>query len=166
MFNPFTLFSRPLLDAFVQSGKQFFVRQQFQRARDHFHVRIKGYFIITHYAEKGHAEHHFGAVSDDPYKFLYNWQDPEHQNKLIIAAAQPAGYKIYSSVFNQDWEKHITNPLKQKLRNYVEGKLGWKPSVAETVGFDIYVHYGELFARLKLRTQEVRIKLEEIENYS
>ena len=166
MFNPFALLSKPLLDAFVQSGKKFFVRQQFDRARDHFHEDVKGYFIITHYAEKGHAEHHYGAISEDPFRFLYDWQDADHQNKLRIASSQPTGYKIYSSVFNHDWQKHITNPLKQKFRNYVEGKLGWNPAVVETVGFDIYVNYGELYARLKLRTQEVRVKLEEIENYS
>jgi hypothetical protein len=166
VFNPFAILTPPLLEAFVQSGKRFFVRQQFNRAHDHFHEEVKGYFIITHYAEKGHAEHHYGAISEDAFKFLYDWQDPDHQKKLCIASSQPKGYRIYSSVFNPDWQKHITNRLKQKLRNYVEGKSGWKPTVAETVGFDIYVNYGGLYARLKLRTQEVRVKLEEIENYS
>src|SRR5687768_7876136 len=166
MFNPFALLSKPLLYAFVQSGKKYFIRQDFKRASDHFHENVKRYLIITHYTEKGHAEHHYGAISQDPYKFMYDWENADHREKLHIAAAQPSGYKIYSTVFNKDWEKHITNPLKQKLRNYVEGKLGWRPSVAETIGFDVYVHYGELYARLKLRTQEVRVKLEEIETYS
>lgn len=166
MFNPFALLSAPLLQAFVNTGKKFFVRQRFNRASDHFHDQVQGYFIITHYAEKGHAEHHYGAISQDPYKCFYEWENDEHRNKLIVAASQPEGYKIYAAVFVPDWQKHITNPLKQKLRNYVESKLGWKPSVAETVAFDIYVNYGELYAKLKLRNQEVRIKLAEIETYS
>lgn len=166
MFNPFALLTTPLLQAFAESGKKFFVRQTFTRAKDHFHDQIKGYFIISHYAEKGHAEHHFGAISEDPYKFMYEWENAEHRKKLLTASKQPEGFKIYASVFNKDWERHLTNPLKQKLRYYVEGKLGWKPSVAETVQFDVYVNYGEVYAKLKLRSQEVRIKLEEIENYA
>ena len=163
--NPFSLLSRPLLEAFVASGKKFFVRQSFNRPRGNADHRVKAHFILTHYAEKGHAEHHYGAISEDPYKYLYIWEDPDHRRKLFLAAEQPAGYRIYASVFNKDWEKHITVDLKQKLRKYVESKLGWKPSVAERVVFDIYVNYGELYAKLKLRSQEVRVKLEEIENY-
>jgi hypothetical protein len=166
MFNPFALLTTPLLHAFVDSGKKYFVRQTFLRAGDHFHQDIKAYFIITHYAEKGHAEHHYGALSEDPWKFLYDWENADHRKRLLTASAQPEGYKVYASVFKKDWQKHITNPLKQKLRNYVESKLCWKPAVAETLGFDIYVNYGEVYAKLKLRSQEVRIKLAEIENYS
>lgn len=165
MLNPFALLTVPLLQAFVNSGKKYFIRQSFNRARDHFDEGMKGYFIISHYGEKGHAEHHLGAISEDRYRFMYDWENMDHRRKLLTAAAQPQGYRIYASVFNQDWEKYLTNPLKQKLRNYVESKLHWKPSVAETVGFDIYVNYGELYARLKLRNQEVRVKLAEIENY-
>ena len=165
MFNPFVLLNTTLLHAFVDSGKKYFVRQNFFRASDHFHEDVKGYFIITHYAEKGHAEHHYGAISEDPCRFIYDWEHPDHRKRLLAAAAQPEGYKVFASVFKTDWQKHITNPLKQKLRNYVESKLGWKPSAAESLGFDIYVHYGEVYAKLKLRSQEVRIKLAEIEDH-
>ena len=160
------MLTRPLLEAFAESGKKYFVRQTFSRAKDDFPADNRGYFIITHYEEKGHAEHHYGAVSEDPFRFMYHWDNSDHRSRLFLAAEQPKGYKIYASVFNKDWEKQITGALKQKLRNYVESKLGWNPAVMDTVGFDIYVHYGELFARLKLRTQEVRVKLEEIEKYS
>ena len=165
MINPFSQLSRPLLEALVASGKKFFIRQSFNRPRGEAGDGIKAYFILTHYAEKGHAEHHYGAISEDPHRYMYSWDKQEHRGKLLLAAEQPEGYRIFASVFNKDWEKHITVNLKQKLRIYVESKLGWKPSVAETVAFDIYVSYGELYAKLKLRSQEVRVKLEEIENY-
>ncbi|MEJ7740461.1 MAG: hypothetical protein WKF97_23840 [Chitinophagaceae bacterium] len=164
MFNPFSPLSKPLLDAFVKAGKKYFVRQTYNRARDHFDQGIKGCFIFTHYAEIGHAQHHYGAISQDPNKFLYEWDNPEHQSKLNIAASKPSGYKIYATVFQRDWEKTITNQLKEKVRKYIDYKLGWKPGRGETVAFTIYVSYGELYAKLKLRAQEVRVKLEDIEN--
>jgi hypothetical protein len=164
MFNPFALFSNALLLAFVRSGKKYFVRQTFTRANDDFENDVKGCFIITHYAEAGHAEHHVGAISHDPNRFLYQWDNPEHQKKLIVASHQPAGYKVYSSVFVKDWQTRISNPVKQNLRNYIHGKLGWNPLNGERLSFDIYANYGELYAQIKLRGQEVRIKLEDIEN--
>ena len=164
MFNPFCLFSNVLLEGFVRAGKKYFVRQTFTRYEDHFDEGIKGYFIFTHYAEAGHAEHHLGAISEDRNRFLYEWENADHQRKLIIASRQPVGYKIYSSVFQKDWQTYLTNPLKQKVRNYINLKLGWNPSRGETLSFEIYANYGELYAQLKLGRQEVRVKLEDIEN--
>jgi hypothetical protein len=163
MFNPFAPLSNPLLLAFVRAGKKYFVRQTFHRGDDDFEG-TKGSFIITHYAEAGHAEHHLGAISEDQNRFLYEWENAEHQKKLILASNQPAGYKIYSSVFVKNWQAHISNPVKQRLRNYIQMKLGWSASRGERLSFDIYANYGELYAQLKLGSEEVRIKLEDIEN--
>lgn len=164
MFNPFAPFSKPLLDAFIKAGKTCFVRQSFVRGKDYFDDNIKHCFIFSHYAQAGHAQHHYGAISHDGYRCMYNWNDPEHQRKLTVAAGNPAGYKIYSSVFENDWQKHITRPLRQKAKVFIETKLGWKPGRNQSVTFNIYTTYGELYARLTLKGQEVRIKLEEIEN--
>ena len=164
MLNPFAPLSKPLLDAFVKAGKKYFVRQSFPRAKDHFDECIKGYFIFTHYAEIGHAQHHLGAISQDPHRSLYEWDNPQHQLKLYVAAGQPAGYKVYSAVFIKDWEK-LVNSMKEKAKDYIETKVRWRPGAGDHVDINIYVHYGELYAKLKLRGQEVRVKLEEIENY-
>ena len=65
MFNPFSPLSTRLEDAFVKAGKKYFVRQTYTRPSGHFDEGIKGYFIFTHYAEIGHAQHHLGAISED-----------------------------------------------------------------------------------------------------
>jgi len=163
MFNPFAPFTPLLLQAFVNAGKRYFVRQAFTRARDHFDEGIKGDYIFTHYSEAGHAQHHLGAISHDPSGYVYNWNNPAHQASLAIAASGPAGYRIYSSVFGEDWQKHLTAPLRQKARQYIDLRLGWKPARGETIGFQLYVHYGEVYAKLTLKAQQVRVKLEEIE---
>lgn len=164
MINPFSPLSRPLLDAFIKSGKKYFVRQTYTRCRNLLEDGLKGCFIFTHYAEIGHAQHHIGAISEDSGRFLYEWDNKEHQQRLIVSAGSPAGYKIYSSVFEKDWQKWITMPLKDKVKKYIDDTLHWKPGGGETVDFQIYINYGELYAKLKLRAQEVRIKLEVIEN--
>ncbi|MEO5998861.1 MAG: hypothetical protein ABIN89_18970 [Chitinophagaceae bacterium] len=164
MFNPFSTLSVPLLDAFVKSGKKYFVRQTFTRGKSLLDEGVKGYFIFTHYSEIGHAQHHLGAIEHDPNRFLYEWDNQEHQQKLIIAAGTPPGYKIYSSVFEKDWQKWLTVHLKDKVKKYIDYRLGWKPGGGETVDFQIYSNYGDLYAKLKLRSQEVRVKLELIEN--
>ncbi len=163
MFKPFAPLSRVLLEAFIKSGKRYYVRQTFRRGKNMPGEAMKGCFIFTHYGEIGHAQHHLGAISEDHNRFLYEWDNPDHRQRLITAAGPPGGYKIYSSVFEKDWQKWITVPLKEKVKKFIDYKLIWKPGRGDTVGFEIYVHYGELYAKLKLRTQEVRVKLEDIE---
>lgn len=155
--------TRQLLDAFVKAGKKYFVRQAYSRGKELLDEGVKGCFIFTHYSEAGQAEHHLGAIAHDPNRYLYNWDKPEDQNKLLIAAGKPDGYKIYSSVFEKDWQKQITLLLKTKVKKYIDYSLDWKPGRGETVDFQIFTNYGELYAKLKLRTQEVRVKLEVIE---
>lgn len=111
-----------------------------------------------------HAQHHLGAISQDHYWFLYEWGNPDHQQKLYIATSQPAGYKVYSAVFIKDWEK-LVSTTKAKAKDFIETKIRWKPGRGDNVDNSVYVNYGELYAQLKLRGHEVRVKLEEIENF-
>ncbi len=164
MINPFAPLSKALLDAIVSRGKKYFVRQSFPRGHDHFDEGINGYFIFTHYSDIAHAQHHMMAIGHDSYKYLYEWDNPEHQQKLYVAASQPAGYKVYSAVFIKDWEKLVSG-TRAKAKDFIETKVRWRPGRGDNVDISIYARYGELYARLKLRGQEVRVKLEEIENY-
>jgi len=104
-------------------------------------------------------------IGHDAYMYLYEWDNPEHQQKLYVAASQPVGYKVYSGVFKKDWEKQISNSMNETAKTYIETKIRWKPGRGDNVDFKLYVNYGELYAKLKFRGQEVRVKLEEIENH-
>lgn len=165
MYNPFSFLSKPLLDAFVKSGKKYFVRQSFPRAKDHFDEGIKAYFIFTQYSEIDQALHHLNAISHDSSKFLYEWDNPEHRQKLCVAADNPPGYKIYACVLNKHWGKQIESSIKEKTRGFIDKNIGWKPRRSDTVKFILSVDNGELYANLKLGAEEVRVKLEEIENF-
>ncbi|MFL5789131.1 MAG: hypothetical protein ACJ748_13820 [Flavisolibacter sp.] len=163
MFNPFYLFTTTLLEKLVERGKMFFIRQTFIRAKEPFDETIKGYFLISHYDNITTAMDHFGAISYDANRFLYEWHNSEHKKRLELAASQPQGYKIYSTVFKPDWEKHITDRMKDKMRKYVK-ELGWNPNRSDSVVTNYELQFGELYIRLKYGRREAKVKFEEIEN--
>src|SRR6478672_4087267 len=66
MFNPFYPFTTDLLEALVGSGKRFFVRQRFERARIPSDQGIRGYFLVSHYELLTTAQDHLGAIAYDP----------------------------------------------------------------------------------------------------
>lgn len=162
-FNPYCILTKQLLEAFAKSGKRYFVRQTFKRGRDYFNSDVKEYFLICHYAHADEAIAHFNALTADGNRFLYDWEIPEHRSRLYIAAQHPRGYKIYANVFEKNWLRHITNRLKYRVRRYIDSTLQWRPSNSDTVECQFYSEFGETYAMIKLRNQEVRLKLEDIE---
>ena len=162
MFNPFYLFTTDLLNAFTARNKIFFVRQSFLRGRQSFEKDIKGCFIISHYEHLNTALDHFGAIAYDPNRYLYNWNEPAHREKLLIAASQPPYYKIYSTVFKPDWDQHISSKIRDKLRMYIK-KLGWQPTRMDDVITNYELQFGELYIRIKCGSREAKVKFEEIE---
>jgi hypothetical protein len=162
MFNPLAPMSEKALKSMIEEGHIYFVRQTFNRAKDPFDEGIKGYYLFCHYKTETLAKEHYDALRSDPNRFLYNWQNEAHKLKLLSAASHPAGYKLYTNTFIPDWEKHITNRMKQKVRAYIN-KQGWRPSREEGVDISFYPHFGEVMVTLRFRRQEVKIKFEEIE---
>jgi hypothetical protein len=165
MFNPFYPFTQQVLDAFVNKGKKYFVRQTFNRGKGHFDEGIKGYFIFSHYDNLTTAQDHFGAISYDPNRFLYEWDNPEHQEKLKVAASGLKEYKVYANLFKPDWERGINDRIKEKVRSYVS-KLGWSPKSGEMVATSYEVRFGELYMVLKYRGRTAKVKFDEVENVS
>jgi hypothetical protein len=163
MFNPNYLFTTQVLDAFVQAGKLYFVRNTYNRAFDHFDETIKGNFIITHYDDEAKAKAHYNSIPSDPHRFLYDWYNSEHQTKLKAAAAQPQGYKIYSTLFYPDWKKKITNHIKDKVSQYVYKHTNWKPGKGEVVNPDLYWQFGQLYTVINYNGQQIKVKFEDIE---
>jgi hypothetical protein len=163
MFNPLAIWTEDALNGFVREGKRFFVRQSFDRARNPFDENIKACFLFCHYETFSPAKEHYDALADDPNRFLYDWEDEEHRTKLLVAAEQPPGYRIYTNTFMPDWERHVTRKLKQKVRGYIE-KNGWKPSREDGVLIDFYPHFGEVMITVRFREQKLSVKLAEIEN--
>lgn len=163
MHNPFSLLSHELLDALVQAGHQYFVRQTYRRGLDHFDAGVRAAFLISHYTDKSKAQIHYKSLSSDPHRFLYDIEAPGHLEKLRIAAGQPEGYRIYSPLLQREWKP--SGMMAQKIRNYIDDQLHWKPGKKQGVKTDLFLQFGELFITLKWKTTEVKIPLAEIERY-
>ena len=165
MFNPLCLFSSELLDALVKAGQVYFVRQTYNRGKTILDDDIKGFFLITHYPDLRGSKEHYEALINDGNRFLYEWSNPEHQTKLKIASAQPQGYKVFASLVMPDVKIRAEKVLKQKIKNYIDHKLKWHPGREDTVDFDMYPNFGEVFVTIKLRNQKIKVALEEIEKF-
>jgi hypothetical protein len=163
VFNPFYPLTGKLLEAFVAKGKTYFVRQTFNRAKSPLDEGIKGYFLFSHYDNLTTAQDHFGAIRHDPNRFLYDWGNHEHREKLRIAASGLKEYRNYASVLRPDYEKGITDQVKKKIRQYVSDSLGWQIKGSDTLDTNFELQFGELFMRFKHGSRQAKVKFEEIE---
>ena len=164
MFNPLCLFSKELLAAFVSSGQKYFVRQTFNRGRNSSDTTVRS-FLISHYNDYKQAFEHFEAIAQDPNRYLYRWSEPEHRKRLEAAASQPTGFKIFAGVVMPDWKEKADRALKVRVRQYMERKNLWHPGRKDEVTFELYPHFGEVFVRMRFRKQEIKVALEEVENF-
>lgn len=164
MFNPFYPLTGELLEAFVARGKKYFVRQTFNRGRKPFDHEVKGSFLFSHYDNFTTAQDHFGAISHDPNRSFYDWSNPQHQQKLKVAAGGLKAYECYASVLRPDYEKGLNDKVKKKIRQYVSNSLGWPIKGGDTLDTNFELQFGELFIRFKHGARQARVKFEEIEN--
>ncbi|MEJ7626829.1 MAG: hypothetical protein WKF35_08200 [Ferruginibacter sp.] len=163
MFNPLYPFTPEVLQQTVKRGCSYFVRNTWPPAADHFEDGIKGYFLISHYDDLSQANAHFNSISNDPHRFLYEWNDPAHRERLEKAAHKPAGYRIYSTYFYPDYKKKITKNIREKINRYMYRNTDWKPGSGETVHIDLYLQFGLLYLTMKYAGQELKIKFADIE---
>jgi hypothetical protein len=157
-FQPFHIFSKELLQAFIARDQRFFVRQSYQGGLPVMEPEVKGSFIISHYDTLTTALDHYGAISHDASRFLYHWDNPDHRDRLQKAAVGLKEYRIYSTVFRTDWEKGITDAYREKLRQYVQS-LGWNIPRDEGLNTNYELQFGELYVRLKAGKREVKVKV-------
>lgn len=165
MFNPLAPFNEAALNGFIKAGMRYFVRQTFPRGSTPFEQEVKGCFLFCHYEAYAPAKEHFDALKDDPHRFLYDYEDAAHQQKLHLAASRPPGYKLYTNTFLPNWRHHVTDRIKRKIKAYIQSR-GWNPRREEGVKISFFPHFGEVMVRLKFNRQEVRVKFEDIEKMS
>ena len=101
----------------------------------------------------------------DPYRCLYDSTKPEDLEKLLIAANQPAGYRIYINLLPKEWKANAM--LKLKIGNFVRHRMPWwNYSPKDKLQVTLKERYGELFIALLWRGQQTEVHLNDIENFS
>lgn len=165
MYNPFVLLLEPVLDRLIERGVTYFVRQTYDRGRDHFEHNIKGVFLFSHYKDSNEAIAHFtSAIKYDPAKYLYNIHQPYDRERLYIAARQPEGYRIYVDVFAfhlEEWAppEHLAKRMELYLRS-----MDWKPREGK-ISSSISVQTGTLYITFRRGREEMKVNLSEIEKF-
>jgi len=162
MFNPLYPFTKDVLEATVKRGGLWFVRNTLQQNGDN-DGEMKKAFLITHYYDAAKAETHYNIVTEDPYRFLYSWEDMDSRRRLELASTQPEGFKIYSAYFYPDYKKKISKSYKEKINRYMYTHTAWKPAGSDTVHVDLYLQFGIMYLHLKYEGEELKIKFADIE---
>ena len=165
MYNPFPLLNRKLLEDKIEEGKKYFVRQNFPRG---YEAELKCAFLFRAYSEeeKERAIEHYEIIKGDRHAFLYDATVPEHMEKLLIAANQPKGYRIYYAGKTQvEWTP--PDAYQQKMRKYlVRNHPGWKTQKNRTqIEVWLQEEFGHLFLKFIFEGEEERIPFDQIEMY-
>ncbi len=165
MYNPFPLLNERLLEDKINEGKRYFVRQTFRRGME---PRLKAAFLLRAYdeEEKEMANRHMQKITNDPHAFLYDAMEPEHLEKLHIAAKQPFGFKIfYAGKKGVNWKPPVAFQI--KMRRYIREKHPNWGSIKDgpKVEIGLLEEFGELLLKLSYEDEEEMIPFSDIENF-
>ena len=166
MYNPFPLLNEKLLKDKIGEGKRYFVRQYYARGME---PKLKAGFLLRAYEKEEieMAQKHFQLIkTDDPYAFLYDAEIPEELRRLLTAARQPFGFKIYyAGKQGIDWKP--PSHYQEKMKNYIRKKHPtWRsPRFSKKIQAGLSEEFGQLFLTLSYEEEEDRIHFEEIEKY-
>ena len=105
---------------------------------------------------------HFKLLEKDPYRFLYDAQLPEHRERLLKAAGQPEGYKIYINLLPAKWK--APDFLRQKIALYIAKALPeWKVNRYSKLNIVLQEKYGNLYLDLHWKGRSATVQLDAVE---
>ena len=166
MLNPYTLLTPAILDGMLRQP-MYFVRQYYKRGTDPFDEGIP--LLLTHYihhpADIERSERHMRLLKMDKHRFLYDSTNPEHLERLRVAASQPAGFHIYINLLPREWK--ATDGLKKKIREFMLQRFPeWTYSPSDRLKVTLKERYGELYLGFLWKGQQAEVNLDEIESFS
>ena len=125
MHNPLALLSIELIMSLTKHHFVAFVRQSYPRGKDHFDTETIETFLVTPYKDLALANDHMQHIAADHRKHLYYIGIPEEMEKLLIAAAQPKGYKVYVALLkDRKWKGGAQ--LEPKLKRYLQANTKFR----------------------------------------
>ena len=160
MFNPLHPFEPRFIDLFKSKGVKAFVKQTYKRGRPGFHDPDREGFVLVHFENLLAAQQYFDVLTEDPARELFLTDSPEHVakiNNLLHSAS------VFTMLKIKDAEVKARQILDRKIRAFIEYNLKWQPSGQDGVRFTLDVQFGEVYAKLRFRSKEIKVKLEEIE---
>ncbi|MBL7757448.1 MAG: hypothetical protein JNL59_08640 [Chitinophagaceae bacterium] len=162
MYNPFVLLSPELLAHKIAAGKRFFVRQTYLRGLQ---PGIRAAFLFRAYpeTEKEPALQHLQAINSDRHAHIYDITEEDELQKLRIAAAQPAGYRIYyAGKIGTKWRPPPV--YEYRIRQYIRRRHPeWRPTRGLQIRIGLFEKWGNLWIRLEFEEEIETIPLSQFE---
>jgi hypothetical protein len=149
-------FSPALLQAFLDHGIRYFVRNPFSDWPAAPGVQC---FLMTHYTDLAKANAHAACYTN---AFVYDAHQAQHIARLKKAATHPPGFEILSSTFYPDYQQRISPQLKARVRNWIEKQSNWPVGKKESVNLDFYLQFGALYVHLRFNHEAVKIRLADL----
>ncbi len=161
-YNPLSIITTELMTALLREPK-FFVRQYYERGK----LGDKIPLLLTYYYKDNdkdinRANLHMKLLKSDKYRFLYDSENEEHRNKLMIAASQPEGFAVYINLLPQKWE--AGNSLRRKLFSYLSKNFEWwQQHKPQKINIQLQDLYGQLYLLVSWQGHKAEILLDNIE---
>lgn len=163
VYNPFYIWHKELLDAMIESGQKYFVRQSFPRGKVDAPETVKHVFQISEYDELAVANHHMQIINRvDPYAHLYDITKESEKIKLYLTVENYSEYLIYSNTAHPHWKIKLKK-YEPKIRNFIENRIGWKPKGKETVIVGLHNQYGSMYITFKYGRDKARYLFDELD---
>jgi hypothetical protein len=162
VYNPLSLLTPELMQALIKEPK-LFVRQYYERGKMGDDIPL----LLTYYYKKNEkdvlrANMHMKILKRDKYRFLYDSENEEDQKKLLIAAGQPEGYRLYVNLLPKKWE--AGDQLRKKLFLYMNQNFTWWQSARPAkVNIHLQDLYGQLYLYVTWQGHKAEIILDNIE---
>lgn len=165
MLNPFSRFEEKFISTFLNLKKRYLISQTL-RLTSLPEIDGKTFLLFSHYSDKGLAKIHFNAVSTDKLAAIIDLENDEHLQKVLSMLNPDSQYIIYSSLTIDPKElKTITEKLfTQKIHKYIAGNTNWSISRDHTIKPRLEITFGELYVNIKYKSQNIRMRLQELEN--
>ncbi|MET0637355.1 MAG: hypothetical protein ABWZ25_15095 [Chitinophagaceae bacterium] len=166
MFNPFVPFHIKMIQGLRDLKRPYLVSQTNFQAMDHFGEDAKDPILMTDYEDRMLAKIHYHALKDK-YRAILNLENKQHREKLESMLGAGSRYRVYAAFVENmaQVEKGLNDKYSSNIRQYVSRHTNWRVGSDKTLYPKLQVIFGELFVILKYSGQEVRFKLDELENY-
>ncbi|HMH33721.1 MAG TPA: hypothetical protein VK543_11865 [Puia sp.] len=165
MLNPFERFQGRFIEAFRKAGKSFLVSQTFNSAKDPFADEEKQYILFSHYGTLSHAQIHLSALKGDKWAAILDLEKEKHRDKILDMLRADSDWVVFSSLIasKESVEKRLNLKYEKNMRRYIEKNTNWRIGGDKTIYPQLDIAFGELFIILKYGSQQIRIKLEELD---
>lgn len=167
MLKPFERFLELYIAEFIKLGKIYLVTQSYGRHESFKNEKEKIGILVSDYSDFGLAKGHYAAVknAEDNYAYILDLTNEKHLGKFKEMIPYNSAYAVYWAAVDNITKltRQMNKQFKEKIRIYLGKNTNWKIDRDTTINPKLQIIFGELFVVIRFRSEELRVKFEEIE---